>query len=66
MESQELAELAADAGAADLPSSGGGEGQITARLSPESRAAEGQEIELWLDVPAVHLFDPQSGARLSA
>ncbi|MDQ3933517.1 MAG: sn-glycerol-3-phosphate ABC transporter ATP-binding protein UgpC [Actinomycetota bacterium] len=64
VESAELAELAADAGAADLPSSGG-EGQITARLSPESRVREGEEAELWLDAPAIHLFDPQSGARLT-
>jgi multiple sugar transport system ATP-binding protein len=66
VDSAELRELAVDAGAAELPSSGGeGEGQITARLSPESRAAEGQEAELWLDTPSIHLFDPQSGARLT-
>jgi multiple sugar transport system ATP-binding protein len=66
VDSAELAELAADAGAGELPSSGGeGEGQITARLSPESRVAEGQEAELWLDVPSIHLFDPETGARLT-
>jgi multiple sugar transport system ATP-binding protein len=66
VDSAELRELAADAGAGDLPSSGsGGEGHITARLSPDSRAREGEEAELWLDAPAIHLFDPQSGARLT-
>jgi multiple sugar transport system ATP-binding protein len=66
VDSAELRELAADAGAGDLPSSGGeGEGQITARLSPESRVAEGQEAEIWLDLTGIHLFDPQSGARLT-
>jgi multiple sugar transport system ATP-binding protein len=67
VDSAELRELAADAGAGELPSAGGeGEGQITARLSPESRVAEGQEAELWLDAPSIHLFDPQTGARLTA
>jgi multiple sugar transport system ATP-binding protein len=63
VETEELRELAADVGA-DLPSAGG-EGQITSRLSPESRVREGEEAELWLDVPSIHLFDAQSGARLT-
>jgi multiple sugar transport system ATP-binding protein len=64
IESKELEELAQDAGAADLPS--GDAGQVTARLSAESKAAEGEEIELWVDVPHIHLFDPKSGACLTA
>jgi multiple sugar transport system ATP-binding protein len=63
VDSEELRELAADVGA-DLPAAGG-EGQITARLSPESRVREGEDAELWLDVPSIHLFDSQSGARLT-
>jgi len=54
--SKELQELAEDAGTADVPSSGDA-GQVVARLDPASRAAQGQEIELWLDSGKVHLFD---------
>ena len=63
VESRDLDELAQDAGAADLPSSE--EGQVTARLSAESGATEGEEIELWVDVPQIHLFDPGDGRSLT-
>jgi multiple sugar transport system ATP-binding protein len=63
VDSAELRELAADAGAGDLPASEGG--QITARLAAESGVREGEEAELWVDTPTIHLFDPQSGRRLT-
>jgi multiple sugar transport system ATP-binding protein len=63
VDSAELRELAADAGAGELPSSEAG--RITARLAPESQVREGAEAELWLDTPTIHLFDPQSGMRLT-
>jgi multiple sugar transport system ATP-binding protein len=63
VDSAELRELAADAGAGDLPTSEAG--RITARLAPESQVREGAEAELWVDSPAIHLFDPQSGIRLT-
>ncbi len=62
VESKELEELAQDAGAADLPSSE--EGRVTARLSAESDAKEGEEIELWIDAPHIQLFDPSDGRSL--
>jgi multiple sugar transport system ATP-binding protein len=62
VESKDLEELAQDAGAADLPSSE--EGQVTARLSAESDAKEGEEVELWIDVPHIQLFDPGDGRSL--
>jgi multiple sugar transport system ATP-binding protein len=62
VESKELEELAQDAGAADLPSTE--EGQITARLDPESDAKEGGEIELWIDAPHIQLFDQNDGRSL--
>ena len=62
VQSQELEELAQDAGAADLPSSEAG--QVTARLSAESEAKEGEEIELWIDVPHIQLFDQDDGRSL--
>jgi multiple sugar transport system ATP-binding protein len=63
VQSKELEELAQDAGAADLPS--GDAGQVTARLSAESGAKEGEEIELWVDVPHIQLFDPSDGRNLT-
>jgi multiple sugar transport system ATP-binding protein len=63
--SKELQELAEDAGTAEVPSAGEA-GQVVARLNPESKAAQGQEIELWLDAGKVHLFDASSGKRLGA
>ena len=64
VESQELEELAADSGAAEVP--GAGTGQVVARLAPESQVERGEETELWLDTSKLHLFDPQSGERLGA
>jgi multiple sugar transport system ATP-binding protein len=59
-----LEELAADAGTGDL--GGGGEGvQITARLDAASEAAEDKEIDIWLDLAKVHVFNPESGENLT-
>jgi multiple sugar transport system ATP-binding protein len=59
-----LEELAADAGTGDL--GGGGEGvQITARLDAASDASEDKEIDIWLDLAKVHVFDPESGENLT-
>ncbi len=61
--SAELEELAADAGTADLGSSGN---QITTRLSAASSAKEGEKIEIWFDAAQVHVFEPSSGRNLTA
>jgi multiple sugar transport system ATP-binding protein len=63
LSSKELQELAEDAGTSEVPSAGEA-GQVVARLEPASKAAEGQETELWLDTSKVHLFDAASGQRL--
>jgi multiple sugar transport system ATP-binding protein len=65
IESQELRELAEDAGAGEVPSSGEA-GRIVARLEPASRAQEGQELELWVDATKLHLFDPSDGRSLTS
>jgi multiple sugar transport system ATP-binding protein len=65
IESQELAELAAAAGTADVPSAGGDEEQIVARLDSASEAREGQEIELFVDLSKLHLFDLETGRNIS-
>jgi|SRR5215211_77954 len=65
IESPELQELAADAGAGEVPNTGD-EGQITARLDPASNVRQGEEAELWVDATKLHLFDPESGRNLTA
>jgi multiple sugar transport system ATP-binding protein len=59
---RELEELAADAGAADVP---GGADQVVARLDTASRAREGQKLELWFDTRRIYLFNPENGAHLT-
>jgi multiple sugar transport system ATP-binding protein len=63
LESQELRELAQDAGADEVP--GSGEGQVVARLDAASQVRRGQETELWLNTGKLHLFDPASGESLA-
>ena len=60
--SAELEELAADAGAADVPASGS---QLVTRLSAASGAKEGADLEVWFDADKIQLFDPSSGRNLT-
>ena len=64
-QSDELAELAADSGLADVPSAGGEEAQVVARLAPESEVKEGSKARLALDTTKVHLFDPSDGTNIA-
>ncbi len=61
--SDQLEEIAADAGLADVPGAGGS-GQVVARLSPDSQVQQGKSSRLWLDAERLHLFDPEKGHRL--
>jgi len=61
-QSSDLADLAADAGSAGVPDSGG---QVVTRLSSASAVAEGQPAKFWFDTDKVQLFDPASGANLT-
>ena len=65
LESDQLRELAEDSGAGEVPSAGE-EGRVVARLNPESKASEGQELELWVDANHIHLFDAASGDSLTS
>ena len=65
MQTADLDELAADAGMEDLPSHGEGQ-QVVARLSADSKAAPGGEVELTVDTSVVKLFDAGSGRSLTA
>jgi multiple sugar transport system ATP-binding protein len=63
LRSEQLDELAKDAGMDDVP--GGGASHVVARLGAESSARPGQEIELTLDTSQVKLFDPDGGGSLT-
>jgi multiple sugar transport system ATP-binding protein len=63
VESEELEELAADAGSGEVPSTG--EGQVVARLSSASPIRRGSEAELWLDLTKLYIFDPSTGRNLA-
>jgi len=65
IQSEELRELAEDAGGGEIPMEGE-EGRIVARLDPQSEVRVGQEAELWVDATRVHLFDPEDGRNLTA
>ncbi|MDP9227460.1 MAG: sn-glycerol-3-phosphate ABC transporter ATP-binding protein UgpC [Actinomycetota bacterium] len=64
VESDQLSELAADAGLGEVPSAAGGETAFVARLDPASEIKKGDQNELWVDATRIHLFDPDSGERL--
>jgi len=63
VESEELRELAEDAGTAEVP--GSTEGQVVARLEAASRIERGADAELWLDSSKLHFFDLESGRNLA-
>jgi multiple sugar transport system ATP-binding protein len=65
LHTEQLDELAADAGMEDLPSHGEGQ-QVVARLSADSKATPGEEVELSVDTSEVKLFDAGSGRSLTA
>jgi multiple sugar transport system ATP-binding protein len=65
VESAELTELAADSGMEDLPSHGEGQ-QVVARLSAESKAAPGGEVELSIDTTQIKLFAADNGRSMTA
>jgi multiple sugar transport system ATP-binding protein len=61
--SEDLADLAADAGTADVPDSAG---QLVTRLSAASQVKEGTRAEVWVDTEKVQIFDPASGTNLTS
>ncbi len=64
VESEELRELAEDAGTAEVP--GASDGQVVARVESASRIERGAEVELWLDSSKLHFFNLENGRSLAA
>jgi multiple sugar transport system ATP-binding protein len=62
VQSEELAELAQDSGAGDVP--GAGQNKVVARLDPAANVKQGEEAELWVDTSRIHLFDASDGSSL--
>jgi multiple sugar transport system ATP-binding protein len=62
--SEHLAELAADAGGADLPHTE--ENEAVLRLEPSSTIQPGTKGRFWMDTSKIHLFEPQSGDALTS
>ncbi len=58
----ELQEYAEDLGTVEFGNKEGA--QVVARLDAGSEATEGQDLELWLDMDRVHLFDAADGLNL--
>ncbi|HEY1274042.1 MAG TPA: sn-glycerol-3-phosphate ABC transporter ATP-binding protein UgpC [Thermoleophilaceae bacterium] len=65
IQSDQLRELAQDAGGGEVPMAGE-EGRIVARLDPASGVRQGEEAELWVDATKLHLFDPDDGRSLTS
>ncbi len=62
VDAAELRELAKDSGRDEAGVSGD---TVVARLDTATTIREGQDVELWADVRAMHLFDPGTGLNLS-
>jgi multiple sugar transport system ATP-binding protein len=65
-ETDETAELAADAGTTEGPQIGVTEDEavVVGRFSPRSRVQPGEEIAAVVDTRALHFFDPSTGAGI--
>jgi multiple sugar transport system ATP-binding protein len=66
VESEELRELAEDAGTSELPHASGEEGRAVARLNVDSDVRVGRESELWLETDKLQFFDPETGHSLKS
>ncbi len=61
-EKADLEDLAEDLGTVEMASDEGA--HLVARLDAASEAAEGNELQLSIDIERVHLFDPDTGDNL--
>jgi len=63
---EDVKELAADVGHADLieAEAGSGESSVVARLNPRTKISEGEPVELVVDTRRLHFFDPDDGTGI--
>jgi multiple sugar transport system ATP-binding protein len=62
---EELREIAEDAGDGDGPATDDGVARFVGRLDPSTTASEGQPIELAVDTSALHYFDRATGRAIA-
>ena len=62
VDAAELNELARDSGRADTGASGE---TVVARLDPATQIGEGDDTQIWVDMRAIHVFDPATGKNLT-
>ena len=65
IDSEELRELAEDAGMDDVRREEG-QDEAVARFSTASKARQGQDAEIWVDVGELHYFDVATGRAVGA
>ena len=65
IDSEELRELAEDAGMEDVRREEG-QDEAVARFSTASKARQGQDADIWVDVDELHYFDAETGRSLAA
>ena len=65
VESDQLQDIAEDAGLGEVPSASGGDTALVARLDERSEIAKGADAKLWVDSRRLYLFDPKSGKSLA-
>jgi multiple sugar transport system ATP-binding protein len=61
VDSEHLAELERDTGTEEI-----GQAQLVTELDARSRVREGQNLEVWFDPDSIDVFEPSSGANLTA
>lgn len=67
VDTEEMKELAEDAGAVDVGYEGQGGGSKTrfvAEIDPKAQVARGETVELAVDTTQLHFFDPSTGAGI--
>ncbi|HEY3502943.1 MAG TPA: sn-glycerol-3-phosphate ABC transporter ATP-binding protein UgpC [Actinocatenispora sp.] len=61
VDSEHLAEIERDTGSEEL-----GTAQVVAQLDARSPVKEGHSLDVWFDPDSIHVFEPGSGANLTA
>jgi multiple sugar transport system ATP-binding protein len=67
VDTEEMKELAEDAGAVDVGyegESGGAKSRFVAEVDPKAQVSRGDAIELAVDTTQIHFFDPATGAGI--
>lgn len=64
VQTEEMKELAEDAGAAQITGVDAERAQFVAEVDPKSQVSRGDAVELAVDTTQLHFFDPQTGSGI--